>query len=161
MLGKSISPTGWSVLCQLMCLIHAGFRGGATRAVKRLIYPKVKCSRNIILRAQKSQNKVWKRCQLRPGLSVLREFLGPTGWDAPPAAVVPTWRSTRRDAQGWGCSRPGQGGGMSPGLPERPHSSWSPERPDTQTLFSLVHLIFYIFFLPLERNHCRAVMIHE
>lgn len=68
MLGKSISPTGWSVQCQLMCLIHAGFRDGVATAVKRLICLKIKCSRKITLRAQTSQSKIWKSCQLRPEL---------------------------------------------------------------------------------------------
>lgn len=53
---------------QFMCLIRAGFSVGVTTGIKRLFYLKVKCSRNITLRAQTNQSKVWKRCQLRPGL---------------------------------------------------------------------------------------------
>lgn len=96
MLGKSISPTGWSVQCQLMCLIHAGFRDGVATAVKRLICLKIKCSRKITVRAQTSQSKIWKSCTLSfldPQAERLTQLLWwpqAGAWSPSPMAAAPT-----------------------------------------------------------------------
>lgn len=152
-----------------MCSIHTGFRKGVATAVKRLICLKVKCSRSITLRAQTSQSKVWKSCQLNPGLHSQRISWTPrlrgshscrgalmVGHEPLPHGHTPTVmprsgavlvldRVVR-----WTLDF--QRGPIAL-LPREP---WHPNAVQSSTSHFL-----HFFFLALKRNCCRAVMIHE
>jgi len=152
-----------------MCLIQAQLKVGVFPAapLKILIYVKVTHSRSIILRAQTDQNKVWKRCQLRPGLYPQRRSWthSSDSLERPPqpswCPCCGAWRSFPRCPTAAAPRMLPRNGAVLTALilarvvgwvldfwrvPMAPSPQGSP-----QTLFNLASLLFGSFFLPLKK----------